>query len=60
MAQAPAVLRMVMRRSLGLAAAGIAARVGAGRYLAKYLASLLFGVQPAETGLSGKQAVYLR
>jgi len=51
---------MVMRRSLGLAAAGIAARVGAGRYLAKYLASLLFGVQPAETGLSGKQAVYLR
>ncbi|MBZ5617823.1 MAG: ABC transporter permease [Acidobacteriia bacterium] len=58
-AQAPDVLRMVMRRGLGLAVAGIAIGGGAGRYLSKYLASLLFGVKPTDVGSLAGAAVVL-
>jgi putative ABC transport system permease protein len=42
------VVRMVMRRSLALAAVGIAAGVGASFYLTRFLQSLLFGVKPTD------------
>src|SRR5579871_386228 len=47
-AQASSVLRMVMKRSLALAFMGIAAGTFAGRYLSKYLESLLFGTKPTD------------
>ncbi len=47
-ARAPEVLRMVMGRSLMLAASGIAIGVGAGFFLARYVRALLFGVKPAD------------
>jgi putative ABC transport system permease protein len=59
-AQGPDVLRMVMRRSLALAVIGIAIGTGAGRYLSKYFASLLFGVEPTDLGtLAGAALVLL-
>jgi putative ABC transport system permease protein len=58
-AQGPDVLRMVMRRSLAVATVGIVLGAGAGRYLSKYLASLLFGVQPTDAGTLAGAAVVL-
>jgi putative ABC transport system permease protein len=47
-ADARDVVRMVMRRSLILAAAGIAVGVAASLYLTRFLQSLLFGVKPTD------------
>jgi putative ABC transport system permease protein len=47
-AEAGDVVRMVMRRSLALAAMGIAAGVGASFYLTRFLQSLLFGVKASD------------
>jgi len=47
-AEAGDVVRMVMRRSLVLSAAGIAAGVGASFYFTRFLESLLFGVKPID------------
>jgi putative ABC transport system permease protein len=47
-AEAGDVVRMVMRRSLALAAVGIAAGVGASFYLTRVLQSLLFGVKASD------------
>ena len=47
-ADAADVVRMVMRRSLALAAVGIAAGAGASFYLTRFLQSLLFGVKASD------------
>jgi predicted permease len=47
-AQAPDVLRMILRRSLALTLAGIAVGAGASFYLVRYLESLLFGIEPRD------------
>jgi ABC-type antimicrobial peptide transport system permease subunit len=47
-ADAANVVQMIMRRSLALSAAGIAAGVGASFYLTRFLESLLFGVKPTD------------
>lgn len=47
-AEAPDVVRMVMRRSLALALAGIAIGLGASLYLTRFIQSLLFGVKATD------------
>jgi putative ABC transport system permease protein len=47
-AEAGDVVHMVMRRSLMLSAAGIAAGLGASFYFTRFLESLLFGVKPTD------------
>jgi predicted permease len=47
-ADAARVVQMVMRRSLALTAAGIAAGVGASFYFTHFIESLLFGVTPTD------------
>jgi putative ABC transport system permease protein len=47
-ADAEDVVRMVMRRSLALAVAGIAVGLGASLYLTRFLQSLLFGVKATD------------
>jgi putative ABC transport system permease protein len=47
-AEARDVVQMVMRRSLALSLAGIAAGVGASFYLTRFLESLLFGIKATD------------
>ncbi len=47
-AEAADVVRMVMRRSLALAVAGIAIGLAASLYLTRYIQSLLFGVKATD------------
>lgn len=58
-AQAPDVLGMVMRRSLVLGIAGITVGCGAGLFLSKYLASLLFGVKATDASTFAASALAL-
>jgi putative ABC transport system permease protein len=59
-ADAKDVVRMVMRRSLVLAVAGIAVGVAASLYLTRFLQSLLFGVNATDAAaFAGAAAVLL-
>lgn len=59
-AQAGTVLRMVMRRTLGLAAIGIGIGVVAALLLARLTASLLYGMEPGDPAtLAGTVAVLI-
>jgi len=59
-AEAKDVVRMVMRRSLTLAMAGIAVGLGASLYLTRFLQSLLFGVKATDAAaFAGAGAVLL-
>ena len=59
-AEAADVVRMVMRRSLGLALAGIAIGLAASLYLTRFIQSLLFGVKATDAlAFAGAVAVLL-
>ncbi len=59
-AEAADVVRMVMRRSLGLALAGIAIGLAASLYLTRFIQSLLFGVNATDAlAFAGAVAVLL-
>jgi putative ABC transport system permease protein len=59
-AESKDVVRMVMRRSLALAVAGIAVGLGASLYLTRFLESLLFGVKATDAlAFAGAGAVLL-
>lgn len=53
------ILRMVLRRSLGLALSGIALGLGAALLLTKLLAGLLYGVAPTDQGSLAAAGLFL-